>query len=104
MTIACGRLAVEEIVGSQAGIVVRGDDPVTDSTGAGDGMAAALLFALLRGASLRECADVSFLLGAMVSEHVGARAGHPTRESLRRAWCELFSGVPEPPALAGLRA
>ena len=104
LTIACGRLAVEEIVGSQAGIVVRGDDPVTDSTGAGDGMAAALLFALLRGASLRECADVSFLLGAMVSEHVGGRAGHPTRESLRRAWCELFSGVPEPPALAGLRA
>ena len=100
LTIACGRLAVEEIVGTQARIVVRGGGPVRDSTGAGDGMAAALHFCLLRGASLRESADLSFLLGAMVSEHVGARAGHPTLEGLRSAWRELFAGVPEPPALA----
>lgn len=100
LTIASGRLAVEEIVGTQARIVVPGGSPVKDSTGAGDGMAAALHFGLLRGASLRECADLSFLLGAMVSEHVGARAGHPTPAGLRSAWRELFAGVPEPPALA----
>ena len=101
LTIACGRLAVEEIVGTQARIVLGGGAPVTDSTGAGDGMAAALLFCLLRGASLRECADLAFLLGAMVSGHVGARGGHPSREGLRCAWRELFPGVPEPPAVAG---
>ncbi|MGI8808636.1 MAG: PfkB family carbohydrate kinase [Acidimicrobiales bacterium] len=102
LTIACGRLAVEEIVGTQARIVVRGGMPVRDSTGAGDGMAAALHFCLLRGASLRASADLSFLLGAMVSEHVGARAGHPTREGLRSAWRELFAGLPEPSALASI--
>lgn len=101
LTIACGRLAVEEIVGTQARIVVRGGEPVRDSTGAGDGMAAALHFSLLRGASLRASADLSFLLGAMVSEHVGARAGHPTREGLRSAWRELFA-LPEPAALANI--
>ncbi|MDQ4090858.1 MAG: PfkB family carbohydrate kinase [Actinomycetota bacterium] len=100
LTIACGRFAVEEIVGTQARIVLGGGAPVTDSTGAGDGMAAALLFCLLRGASLRECADLAFLLGSMVSGHVGARGGHPTRDELRCAWRELFPGVPEPPALA----
>jgi sugar/nucleoside kinase (ribokinase family) len=63
-------------------------------------MAAALHFSLLRGASLRECADLSFLLGALVSDHVGARAGHPSRDGLRCAWRKLFSGVPVPPALA----
>ena len=73
---------------------------MTDSTGAGDGMAAALHFCLLRGASLRECADLSFLLATMVSGQVGRRAGQPTLDGLRSAWQELFSGVPEPPALA----
>jgi sugar/nucleoside kinase (ribokinase family) len=102
LTIACGRLEVEEIVGTQARIVVRDGAPVRDSTGAGDGMAAALHFCLLRGASLRETADLSFLLGAMVSEHVGARAGHPTRPGLRSAWRELFPGVLEPPAVANI--
>lgn len=102
LTIASGRLAVGEIVGTQARIVVRGQAPVRDSTGAGDGMAAALHFCFLRGASLRESADLSFLLGAMVSEHVGGGAGHPTQEGLRSAWRELFAGVPEPPALAAV--
>jgi len=99
LTIASGRLDVEEIVGTQARIVLGARRPVTDSTGAGDGMAAALHFGLLRGASLRECADLSFLLATMVSGQVGARAGHPSQDALRSAWGELFCGVPEPPAL-----
>jgi hypothetical protein len=103
LTIACGRFGVEEIVGTQARIVQRSMLPVKDSTGAGDGMAAALHFCLLRGASLRECADLSFLLASMVSERVGARAGHPTRQGLRSAWRDMFSGVPEPPALVQVR-
>ena len=99
LTIASGRLDVEEIVGTQARIVLGSRLPVRDSTGAGDGMAAALHLCLLRGASLRECADLSFLLATMVSGQVGARAGQPSQEGLRGAWGELFCGVPEPPAL-----
>jgi len=44
LTIASGRLDVEEIIGTQARIVLGARRPVTDSTGAGDGMAAALHF------------------------------------------------------------
>ncbi|HWC10816.1 MAG TPA: PfkB family carbohydrate kinase [Acidimicrobiales bacterium] len=99
LTIASGRYGLEEVIGTQARIGFRNQSPVTDSTGAGDGMAAALHFGLLRGASLAECADLAFLLATMVSDHVGARAGQPTRDDLGAAWQHHFPGVAEPRCL-----
>lgn len=103
LTLASGRFGLEEIIGTQARIGPRNQPPVKDSTGAGDGMAAGLYFGLLGGASLRECADLSFLVATMVSDHVGARAGHPTPEELRSAWHTHFPGVPEPGCLTAPR-
>ena len=99
LTIASGRYGLEEIIGTQARIGFRDQSPVKDSTGAGDGMAAALHFGLLRGASLAECADLAFLVATMVSARVGARAGHPTMDDLRVAWQCHFPGVAEPRCL-----
>jgi sugar/nucleoside kinase (ribokinase family)/DNA-binding SARP family transcriptional activator len=99
LTIASGRYGLEEIIGTQARIGFRNQSPVKDSTGAGDGMAAALHFGLLRGASLAECADLAFLLATMVSDQIGARAGQPTTDDLRVAWRHHFPGVSEPPCL-----
>ncbi|MDQ4036861.1 MAG: carbohydrate kinase family protein [Actinomycetota bacterium] len=99
LTIATGRFEVEEILGTQARIGSRNNVPVKDSTGAGDGMAAGLLFGLLGGSSLRECADLSFLMATMVSEQVGARAGQPTPDRLRSAWRSYFPGMTEPGCL-----
>ena len=102
LTIASGRFDVEEILGTQARFGLRNNVPVKDSTGAGDGMAAGLLFGLLGGSSLRMCADLSFLMAMMVSDQVGARAGQPTRHLLRSEWRSYFPGVAEPSSL-GLR-
>ncbi|MCA1706897.1 MAG: PfkB family carbohydrate kinase [Actinobacteria bacterium] len=100
LTIASGRFEVEEILGTQARVGLRNIVPVKDSTGAGDGMAAGLMLGLLGGASLRECADLSFLMATMVSDHVGARAGQPTRDRLRSEWRSYFPGVAEPRCLS----
>ncbi len=99
LTLASGRYGLEEIIGTQARIGVRNQAPVKDSTGAGDGMAAALHFGLLRGASLAECADLAFLLATLISDHVGARAGQPTMDDLAVAWQRHFPGVAEPACL-----
>ncbi len=99
LTIATGRYGLEEIIGTQARIGFRNQSPVKDSTGAGDGMAAALHFGLLRGASLADCADLAFLLAISVSDDVGARAGQPTMDALRVAWQRHFPGVAEPRCL-----
>lgn len=99
LTIASGRYGLEEIIGTQARIGFRNQSPVKDSTGAGDGMAAALHFGLLRGASLAECADLAFLMATTVSDHVGARAGQPTMDDLHVAWRHHFPGVAEPRCL-----
>ncbi|MDQ3997222.1 MAG: PfkB family carbohydrate kinase, partial [Gemmatimonadota bacterium] len=93
LTISSGRYGLEEIIGTQARIGFRNQSRVTDSTGAGDGMAAALHFGLLRGAPLPECADLAFLFARLVSERVGARAGQPTVDELRLAWQRHFPGV-----------
>jgi sugar/nucleoside kinase (ribokinase family)/DNA-binding SARP family transcriptional activator len=99
LTIASGHYAVEEIIGTQARIGLRNQAPVRDSTGAGDGMAAALHFGLLEGVSLADCADLAFLVATMVSDHVGARLGQPTLADLQVAWQRHFPGVPEPRCL-----
>ena len=104
LTIASGRFEVEEILGTQARIGLKNTVAVKDSTGAGDGMAAGLLFGLLGGSSLRECADLSFLMATMVSEHVGARAGQPSADRLRSEWRSYFPGVAEPGCLSGRNA
>lgn len=99
LTIASGRSGIEEVVGTQARIAVKNELPVKDSTGAGDAMAAGLHFGLLHGSSLRECADLSFLLATMVSDHIGARDGQPALNQLRLGWRAYFPGVAEPQCL-----
>ena len=100
-TIASGRCGIEEIIGTQARIAGRTKLSVKDSTGAGDAMAAGLHFGLLHGSSLRECADLSYLLATMVSGRVGARDGQPTADQLRSGWRSYLPGVAEPRCLDG---
>jgi len=96
LVLVSGRFSVEEMIGTQARIGSRNQSPVKDSTGAGDGMAAGLLFGLLTGSTLRECADLSYLVAILVSDEVGARPGQPTLGGLRDAWSRYFPGVAEP--------
>jgi ribokinase len=57
---------------------------VKDTTGAGDALAAGVLFGLLEGVGLARCADLGFEMAICASSAVGARPGLPTREELLR--------------------
>jgi sugar/nucleoside kinase (ribokinase family) len=48
-----------------------------DTTGAGDALAAGVLFGLLRGDDLDSCADYGFQMANLVAEKLGGRPGLP---------------------------
>jgi sugar/nucleoside kinase (ribokinase family) len=66
---------------------------VTDSTGAGDAVAAGIHVGLTLNLEIAQCADIAVLLAGIVSEHVGARAGQPSLASFRDRWAEQFGSA-----------
>jgi ribokinase len=80
--IACGKTEVEQVIPTQAR-ALRSDVPSPiDATGAGDAMAAGVLYGLLTGRSLSQCADLAFAMGASATSGLGARSGLPTEQGL----------------------
>jgi ribokinase len=81
---------------------------IRDSTGAGDAVAAGLMFGLLRapksltGAVLaRECMNVAFVMAMAASSRAGARTGHPDRSELPIRWGAYLSSGNVPGWLIG---
>jgi ribokinase len=56
-----------------------------DTTGAGDALAAGVLFGILSGCDVYQCTDLGFELAMRASGAFGARVALPTREDLRSA-------------------
>jgi len=57
-----------------------------DPTGAGDAMAAGILFSLLNGYDAQDAVDLAYVMAVSASTKVGARNGLPNRGDLREAW------------------
>jgi ribokinase len=66
------------------------EQPVVDTTGAGDAFAAGFLYGLLKGESPRKCALVGQIMAQFVISHMGARRGLPTLPQLAQKHEELF--------------
>lgn len=56
---------------------------VVDTTGCGDSYHGAFLFGLLRGYPLRQTAALASAVAAISAQHLGGRAGLPSREQVR---------------------
>jgi sugar/nucleoside kinase (ribokinase family) len=81
---------------------------VRDSTGAGDAMAAGLMFGLLQAPEsltearlARECMNVAFVMAMAASSQTGARTGHPNRSELAIRWSSYLSSGNVPGWLTG---
>ena len=81
---------------------------VRDSTGAGDAVAAGLMFGLLQAPGsltearlARECMNVAFVMAMAASSRAGARTGHPDRSELPIRWGSYLSSRNVPGWLAG---
>jgi ribokinase len=80
----CGRTTVEFSAPTQAkvGPIVQ----VRDSTGAGDAVAAGMLWSVLHGHPLNCSVDIAYVVSRSACQDVGARTGSPTETQLRHRW------------------
>jgi ribokinase len=90
LQIACGRWEIDNVIRPEA----RASNPVSakpkDATGAGDAIAAGVLFGLLNGKDLNHGADLAFVMAISASQEVGARSGLPNRNQLCQRWSTWF--------------
>jgi len=66
---------------------------IVDPTGAGDAMAAGVLFSLLRGANTIDAVDLAYVMAMSASSKMGGRAGLPSKMELGRLWSHYLGGV-----------
>ncbi|MGK5679388.1 PfkB family carbohydrate kinase [Actinoplanes sp. URMC 104] len=69
---------------------------ILDATGAGDALAAGILFALLRGAPPGEAANFAYVMALSASSGVGARTGLPDTSTLAEHWRRHLPASPLP--------
>jgi sugar/nucleoside kinase (ribokinase family) len=70
-----------------------------DTTGAGDAMAAGILYCLLQNADARDTVDFAYVMAMCASAQLGARAGLPKRGDMEARWREHMHGLREPPSI-----
>jgi sugar/nucleoside kinase (ribokinase family) len=69
---------------------------ILDATGAGDALAAGMLFGLLRGAEPGEAANFAYVMALSASSGVGARSGLPDKSSVVEHWRRHLPASPLP--------
>lgn len=78
--------------------VGAGLNATVDATGAGDAMAAGVLFSLLRGVETRDAVDFSYLMAMCASTKLGARDGLPAASEIEQRWREHMHGLRKMPS------
>jgi ribokinase len=86
---ACGSSDVEDFCAPEMIKIPRLD--IHDTTGTGDALAAGVLYGLLQGNVLYECADSGFIMANLAASGIGAREGLPTKNTLEKLRDELTS-------------
>ncbi|WP_433298395.1 PfkB family carbohydrate kinase [Actinoplanes sp. CA-030573] len=69
---------------------------ILDATGAGDALAAGMLFGLLRGAPPGEAANFAYVMALSASSAVGARPGLPDSSTVADRWRQHLPASPLP--------
>lgn len=96
LSVASGRDQLEEFIRAETVAHDRRGGVILDSTGAGDALAAGMIFAFLRGRPLNECADAAFVMAITASGAVGARTALPHLAKLPDCWPFATSGPAGP--------
>jgi sugar/nucleoside kinase (ribokinase family) len=91
LNVGYGRQELAEFIRAEDGSVMGPSLETRDSTGAGDALAAGLIFGLTAQRPLTECVDTAFVMAMSASSGLGARTGLPRRAQLPERWATYLS-------------
>jgi len=75
-----------------------GEGAGVDPTGAGDAMAAGIIFALLKGLDTQDAVDLAYVMAMSASSDFGGRSGLPWRTELGSRWATHLGSLRAVPA------
>lgn len=84
--VAWGQQGLEDGVGTAGRLGADDVDTIIDSTGTGGALAAGVLYALLRGRTPEDCANLAYVLAMSAATRYGSRDGLPSRDTIRQRW------------------
>jgi ribokinase len=96
LNIGCGRDNLDEFIRAEDCSLEGKRRESLDSTGAGDALAAGLIFGLVHQRPLNECADIAFVMAMSASSALGARTRLPTLNQLGSRWAQYLSPYSAP--------
>jgi sugar/nucleoside kinase (ribokinase family) len=96
LNIGCGRDSLDEFIRAEDCSLEGKRRESLDSTGAGDALAAGLIFGLVHQRPLNECADIAFVMAMSASSALGARTRLPTLNQLGSRWAQYLSPYSAP--------
>jgi sugar/nucleoside kinase (ribokinase family) len=90
IVLARNQLEYVEMVTSAPILPDKDQQEIVDSTGAGDALAAGILFGLYRDMPIKKIANVGQIMSILAASHIGARQGLPTVDVLQSTYKHFY--------------